>query len=74
MALEQEIIRAQDAKVYALEFDRDPTEQEVTDALVGAVESKDPSDAILLLTHKMQAQTELVELLVQMQLEKEGLL
>ena len=66
----------QDDKVYVLDFDNDPTEQEIKEAYdTGkAVESKESGDLILLLRQKLKDQTELSELLLQMQLEKEGIL
>ena len=61
-------------KVHVLEFDHDPTRQEIVDASGGAVESKDPADLILLLGQRLKEQSEITELLLQMQLEKEGIL
>jgi hypothetical protein len=67
---------AQDDKVYRLEFDHDPTDQEIMDAITTgeAAESKDPADQILLLNVKLREHSELIAILLQMQLEREGIL
>jgi hypothetical protein len=65
-----------DDKVLVAEFDHEPTEQEIENAVNSgeAVESQEPADLILLLKMKLQEQAEITEILLQMELEKEGII
>lgn len=63
-------------KIFIAEFDHEPDHEEIEDAVNSGevVESQEPADLILLLKMKLQEQTETTEILLQMQLEKEGIL
>lgn len=67
---------AQDDVVYTLVFDSQPTDTQITEAFnAGIAEaSNEPTDLILLLNQKIKEQADNVELLITMQLEKEGII